>query len=124
MSGRVLVVDDEELLRQYALAHLKRLGYEPVCVASGSEALALLERDRAFVALLTDVVMPGMSGIELVRQIRTMGISVPAVFMSGYSKDVFDQEGGPEAGRLLPKPYRPAQLAEMLARIVSEERAA
>jgi CheY-like chemotaxis protein len=119
--GRVLVVDDEELLRQYASAHLKRLGYDAVCVASGAQALTLLERDAAFTVLLTDVVMPGMSGIELVRRVRDLGLDIPAIYMSGYAKDVFDHEGGPEAGRLLTKPYRAGQLAEMLAIVASEE---
>jgi CheY-like chemotaxis protein len=119
---KVLVVDDEPLLRQFASAHLKSLGYEVVCAASGPEALAVLEYDQEFALLFTDVVMPHMSGVELARRMRAAGHSMEVV--TGYSKEVFDKEGPPEPGAvLLHKPYRRAQVADVLARLLGDESA-
>jgi CheY-like chemotaxis protein len=121
LHERVLVVDDEPLVRQYAAMQLRSLGYDVDAASSGSEALEVLTDDNGFKVLLTDVVMPpGMSGIELLKCVRAKGLDVKVLLTSGFSEEVFGKEGRPDAGTpLLKKPYRRAQLAEMMERVLT-----
>jgi CheY-like chemotaxis protein len=122
LHEKVLVVDDEPLVRQYAAMQLTSLGYNVGAASSGSEALEALANDEGFKVLLTDVVMPpGMSGIELLKCVRAKGLDVKVLLTSGFSEDVFSKQGRPEAGTLLlKKPYRRAQLAEMIERVLAD----
>jgi two-component system cell cycle sensor histidine kinase/response regulator CckA len=73
---------------------LRRLGYDVTAATRPSEALAL-SRDRAFDLLITDVVMPEMTGDALAREVRRERPDMPVVFMSGYTAGVLDLEVGP-----------------------------
>lgn len=121
MHEKVLVVDDEPLVRQYAAMQLRSLGYVVDAASSGSEALETLAKDSHVKVLLTDIVMPpGMSGVELVKCVRARGLDVRVLLTSGFSEEVFIKEGRPEAGTpLLKKPYRRSQLAEMMERVLA-----
>jgi DNA-binding response OmpR family regulator len=66
---RVLVVDDDEIVRVSLMSLLKRSGYDAACAASGEEALRML-KSAAYQILLTDWQMPAMDGLELCRQVR------------------------------------------------------
>ncbi len=80
----VLIVDDEESLRRFLGILLKKEGYEVTAVANGSEALAAFQKDP-FDVVLTDIKMPGMSGIDLLRAIRASDPTVPVVVMTAYA---------------------------------------
>ena len=103
---------------QFAAAQLTKLGYAITAAPAGPEALAILEQDRAFDLLFTDVVLPrGMSGVELVRRARVLCPGIRVVMTSGYSEDVFQLHGRPEAGTImLPKPYRRHDLSGAIRR--------
>lgn len=76
--GRILVVEDDTLVREYTTVQLERLGYNVVSAESGPEALRLLETDKNFDLLLTDIVMPGgMNGHQLTQAIRQIGLEIP-----------------------------------------------
>ena len=82
-SLKLLLVDDDPLGRRLLRANISRDSRVMVqCVASGAEALALVERG-GWDAVLTDVVMPGMSGVELVRHIRQRDATLPVVVFTG-----------------------------------------
>lgn len=80
----VLVVDDEENIREIAKATLEKFGYSVVTAANGEDALEMVEsRPHAISAVITDMAMPVMDGMTLIRKLRTDGFSAPVVAMSG-----------------------------------------
>jgi CheY-like chemotaxis protein len=110
---RVLLVDDEELVRLSTAAMLADLGYEVLEAGSGEEALHLLEKTTPDL-LLTDHLMPGLSGVELARAARERFPLLPIMIISGYA----ELEGlAPELPRLT-KPFRNSELAECLASLL------
>ncbi len=83
---RILVVDDDPLVVASTTDMLEDLGHDPVCAASGEEALAVLAQDGAFDLLLTDVMMPGMNGVTLANQVRALHAGLPIVLASGFAE--------------------------------------
>ena len=115
MSGarRVVVVDDDEELRELVVQHLAELGFESVGFADGRAALAALRRPGAVPAvILLDLEMPGMTGWEFRReQLRDPLLAhVPVVVASGADVATI------EADAYLAKPYESEQLCRVLAR--------
>jgi signal transduction histidine kinase len=86
-SERVLLVEDEPAVRDLARRMLERAGYDVCSAASGEEALELLHCGRPVDVLVTDIVMPGMSGHELAGKLRGSCPRLAVVLMSGYSQD-------------------------------------
>jgi CheY-like chemotaxis protein len=117
MSGRarrVVVVDDDEELRELVVQHLAELGFESVGFADGRAALAALRRPGAIPAvILLDLEMPGMTGWEFRReQLRDPLLArVPVVVASGADPATID------ADAYLAKPYESEQLCRVLARL-------
>lgn len=114
----VLVVDDEEPLRDLARALLERLGYRVLTARDGVEAIAVVREARGRVDLvLLDLTMPRLSGRETLRELRAQAPGVIVVLMSGYpSADGPSAELQGDADGFLPKPYPP----ELLARVLRE----
>ncbi|MEE9543295.1 MAG: sigma-54 dependent transcriptional regulator [Thermodesulfobacteriota bacterium] len=83
MSFKILVVDDEAQMRKALEAVLERKGYEVVVAENGAEALLKIKAG-AFDAMITDIKMPGMSGIELLRSVRAVNPSLPILMMTAY----------------------------------------
>jgi CheY-like chemotaxis protein len=109
---RVLLVEDEEGVRRITERILRGHGYEVVSAASPEQALELAATGDVDV-VLTDVVMPGMSGAVLVARLREDVLQLPAVFMSGYT----DRPGAlPADAAFLSKPFSRQQLLEQMAR--------
>lgn len=106
----VLLVDDEELVRASTADMLAELGYQVIEVESGEKALRLVEEGVHFDLLVTDHLMPGMTGIQLVGLVRSQLGDVPVLLVSGYA----EQEGiGTDLPRLT-KPFRKDELAATL----------
>ena len=109
--GTVLLVDDEELVRVSTGHMLADLGYEVVEASSAEEALAGIRQGLNFDLVVTDHLMPGMSGLQLARELKVSFPHVPVLIASGYA----EEEGiDPDLPRLT-KPFRRAELAESLA---------
>jgi len=90
----ILVVEDEELLRQMVVACLRESGYTVLEAANARQALHLAEQHAGRIDLLiTDVVMPGMSGAELARRFRDARREMPILFISGYGGKELSQRG-------------------------------
>jgi CheY-like chemotaxis protein len=113
--GTALLVDDEELVRMSTADMLMDLGYEVVEANSAEEALSLISGGLRPDLLITDHLMPGMTGVELARSIRSSRPDLPVLIVSGYA----EAEGiAPEIPRLT-KPFRNAELAGCLSGILT-----
>jgi PAS domain S-box-containing protein len=111
--GRALLVDDEHLVRMSTADMLTDLGYLVVETASAEEALGLIRRGEAFDLLVTDHLMPGMTGVELARVVRVEKPGMPILLVSGYAEG----EGlEPDLPRLA-KPFRADELAACLEKL-------
>lgn len=115
-GGRALalLVEDEALLRKAASRALQIAGFEVVAAEDGAKALALFE-DAQFrpQVIVSDVVMPTMGGLELLRELRQRGVASPAVLSSGYSNvDLSPEELASLRAVFLAKPYAARQLAD------------
>jgi len=109
-SETVLVVEDEEAVRQFAVESLRRHGYEVLPATSGEEALKVAStHDGTIHLLLTDVVMPGMKGPELAARLRTLRPGLRVLMMSGYAAEIVTP-GDLKDATLVSKPFSPASL--------------
>ena len=116
-SGTILLVEDEAAIRRVSARILARNGYEVLQAGSGAEALELAA-SALFDILLTDVVMPQMSGPELAERIGQMRPGVRVLFMSGYSQGILGASQGLDDGvALLDKPFSEQSLLDKLAEL-------
>ena len=118
-AGRVLLVDDEDLVRSVAAFMLCDLGFEVTEAASAEEALRIVEGGLEPDLLVTDHLMPGMNGTDLVRFLKTRRPGLPAILVSGYSNMAGVAADLPR----LQKPFRSADLAQMVATVLETNRA-
>ncbi len=111
-SETVLLVEDEPLVRNLVSEVLRKSGYEVLEFGNGREAIARARHHAGPIQLLvTDVVMPGMSGIELSRQLAEAQEGLRILFLSGYSDDLVVRQGALLPGRaFLQKPFTPDSL--------------
>ncbi len=115
---RVLVVDDDDLVRGVVTRIAAEVFAEPVAAASGSEALAAL-RDGAFDLVITDLRMPGVDGLEIVRWLRAERPATPIVVITGFASVGDEEEIGTLGVELLRKPFGAAGLREAIARALA-----
>jgi len=115
----VLVVEDEDAVRRLAARVLRRAGYGVLVAADGAEALRICERQGADVELLlTDVVMPGMSGKRLADELTRSFPAMKVLFMTGYTDDDILRHGVRERGlHIIGKPFVPSELASAVRRV-------
>ena len=121
-KGRVLIVEDNLEVGEFATQLLADLGYTPTPATDAAQALALIEaRGReSFDVVFTDVVMPGMGGVELARRLRDRWPNLPVLLTSGYSHVLAeDMRHGFE---LLRKPYSVEELSRGLRRAMGAAR--
>ena len=112
-SLRILLVDDDPLVVEGTASMLEELGHVTVQAAtSGEEALAMLRQDGNFDLLLTDHLMPGMTGLQLVTAARALHPTLPILLASGFAE--LDDLAGSEWPRLR-KPYSLSDLSTALA---------
>jgi len=129
IRGRVLVVEDNALVRLVTEQSLVEMGFQVVGAADGVDALDVLSRDRGFDAVVTDVVMPrGVSGLDLARQAIRLMPNLKVLLVSGYSREQLSDMRPDEPFELLPKPFTPKELGrkvvEMLSGAAEEARSA
>jgi PAS domain S-box-containing protein len=126
MSGRghrVLVVEDNVEVGQFSTELLKDLGYAVKWAVNAREALAVLAEDElAFDLVFSDVIMPGMNGVELATVIRERYPGLPVVLTSGYSSVLADNAH--RGFELIQKPYSVEALSRTLRKAISERRSA
>jgi two-component system cell cycle sensor histidine kinase/response regulator CckA len=116
----ILVVEDEEVVRGLATTALRGLGYRVWEATNGSQALQIARGREAEIALLiTDVVMPKMSGKELAERLQAVNPALKVLFVSGYTQNTIVQHGVLEPGIVfLPKPFAPSTLSQKVREIL------
>jgi signal transduction histidine kinase/CHASE3 domain sensor protein len=117
-SETILVVEDDALVRGFAIEQLHSLGYRTIAAADSGAALACVAKGVPFDLLFTDVIMPGgMTGRELATQILRSRPGTKVLYTSGYTEDAIVHHGRLDQGvLLLSKPYRKSALASMVRR--------
>ncbi len=124
-AGTALVVEDEETVRRLACRVLRAEGYRVLEASSPAEALQLVrEVAPAIDLLLTDIVMPGMSGPALVERLVAGMPGLRVLYMTGYAREAIERQGTlPAGGALLEKPFTARQLADRVRRALADTEA-
>ena len=123
-SGRILVMDDEEIIRDVADGILSRLGYEVECASNGAHAVEVYaqakEKGRPFDVVIMDLTVPGgMGGKETLKKLREIDPGVTAIVSSGYSNDPIMAEYGKYGFRgVVCKPYTIKELSDAVQRVI------
>ena len=115
-----MLVEDNTEVRDMAQAILQQHGYTVLVAANGHEALQHgAQHDGPIHLLLTDVVMPGMSGRELADRLVRLRPEIHALYMSGYTDDALSHHGVLDSGTiLLPKPFTPHGLLQKVREVL------
>jgi PAS domain S-box-containing protein len=115
-AGTILVVEDEEIVRAYTTRVLDRAGFTVRSARSGHDAIEVAESLAPFDVLVTDVVMPGLTGPQLAEQMLDAHPHLAVVLLSGYTEETLDVEAVLKRGAaFLSKPFAPAQLVAAIA---------
>lgn len=117
-SSRILLVEDEDAVRSFSVRALQNKGYEVFEASSGDNALELLAEQKPKIDLVvSDVMMPGIDGIEMGKHVREMYPNITIIYMSGYTEDKFKDDMGPGI-HFLAKPFTLKQLAEKVKEVL------
>ncbi|MBR0826815.1 PAS domain S-box protein [Bradyrhizobium manausense] len=113
---KILIVEDDALVRQYVVTQIKSLGYTALEAGNAAEALAIIDSDNGIHLLFTDVIMPGtMNGRQLADEAARRRPALKTLFTSGYTENAIVHHGRLDSGvLLLAKPYRKSELARMI----------
>lgn len=122
----ILVVEDQEEVRDVAVGLLEYLGYKVIAAASGDEALEVLETEQEIDLLFTDIVMSGgMDGKQLAKQVRKNRPDLPIIFTTGYAEAAIMRQGDIRSKRnIITKPYRRSDLARKIRNALDESQQA
>jgi two-component system, cell cycle sensor histidine kinase and response regulator CckA len=121
--GTVLVIEDEDGVRDLVHRVLQDQGHQVLAAADGDGALALLEdKERALDLVLSDIIVPGIGTSELDQKIRELRPEVPVLYMSGYSREEMIERGLIDPGRpFLQKPFTAEELTKVVCRELGAE---
>ncbi|WP_298304386.1 PAS domain-containing sensor histidine kinase [uncultured Erythrobacter sp.] len=123
-GGKVLLVEDEDMVRAVAERALARAGYQITACSDGEDGLEAISKDSDFDIVVSDVVMPGMDGPAMVRAIREMHPHIPVLFMSGYAEEALRKDIDIPNMHFLPKPFSVAAISDKVAMVMQEAKAA
>ncbi len=113
----VLIVEDEDLVREIAVVEFEEAGYRVIEAPSGEAALAHLAAERVDV-LFTDIRLPGtVDGWGVARRARELNLRLPVIYASGFPGDTFDVVPG---GRFVRKPYLPTAVVKLANELAGE----
>jgi CheY-like chemotaxis protein len=122
LGAQILVVDDDQLIRDVTLRRLTSLGYRAIAAATGAEALEALASGADVDLLLTDIRMPGgLHGPALAKEARRLRPQIKVLFVSGAPDDTLLQDDADEDSvQLLLKPCTKAELAEKIREVLTD----
>ena len=122
-GGKLLLVEDEDMVRAVAERALVRAGYTVTTASDGEEGLGIVANgDTQFDLIVSDVVMPAMDGPAMARAIRNVRAHVPILFMSGYAEEQLRNEIDIENMYFIPKPFSVQQINAKVAEVLSAQR--
>lgn len=119
----VLVVDDQESIRDLLATVLHGQGYRTVLAVDGDDALEVFQREPEIAAVITDLHMPHTEGSSLADSLRRIRRDIPILFMSGLNESGRDTRPATSKDPFLLKPFRPAALLEAIDRLLQPRRA-
>ncbi|MEO6259892.1 MAG: sigma-54 dependent transcriptional regulator [Thermoanaerobaculia bacterium] len=120
---RILIVDDEEVLRDVLDAVLRREGFEVVMASSGEEALSILDADENIDLMILDIMLPGISGIDTLRSVRISSPNLPVIVITAFSSI----DGAIEAMKhgafhYIPKPFKNEEVVITVTKALEQRR--
>ena len=122
-GGKLLLVEDEDMVRAVAERALVRAGYTVTAVSDGEQGLAAVANgDTEFDLIVSDVVMPAMDGPAMARAIRKVKPDIPILFMSGYAEEQLRNEIDIDNMHFIPKPFSVQQINAKVSEVLSEQR--
>jgi two-component system cell cycle response regulator CpdR len=122
--AKILLAEDDSSMRDFLTLALTKAGHDVLATSNGLDALEALKSDQSFELLLSDIVMPGMDGIELSRSATNISPKLKVMFITGFAAVAMGQQNtSPEraAPRVLPKPFH---LKELVGQVESLLKAA
>jgi FixJ family two-component response regulator len=118
LRARVAIVDDEEPVRKALGRSLRLAHYDVTLFSSGEDFLASLEK-QVFDCMILDVNMPGISGLDVQRRLRSVSIRIPAICITGAEDEVYLRDAlDAGAAGLLRKPFSTAKLLEVIRTVL------
>ena len=117
---RILLAEDEQVMREYLARALERSGYEVVAVDSGTAAAPLLEAER-FDLLLTDIIMPEMDGIQLAQYCNMVSPTTDVIFITGFSVVALRAGASIPNAKVLAKPFHLKDMVLEVERLFAKE---
>ncbi|AWW75077.1 hybrid sensor histidine kinase/response regulator [Erythrobacter sp. KY5] len=124
VGGKILLVEDEDMVRVVAERALSRAGFQVTPCAGGEEGLAAIEGEDGFDLVVSDVVMPGMDGPAMVREIRKARPDIPVLFMSGYAEESLRKDIDIPNMHFIPKPFSVAAISDKVGEVMRAAKAA
>lgn len=118
-GGRLLLVEDEDMVRAVAERALTRAGFEVTTASDGDEGLDLIAAGASFDMIVSDVVMPVMDGPSMVREVRKLRPDIPVLFMSGYAEEQLRKELDLDNVEFLPKPFSVQQISDKVGAVLA-----
>jgi DNA-binding NtrC family response regulator len=123
--GRVLLVDDNDSVRETLADLLEAEGFVTVQASDAEQATALMRKGPAFDALVTDLSMPGADGITLIGQARQIQSEIPAILLTGYAEQVTSVAAGAGGNfHILRKPVEGDRLVDQITLLIQRPRSA
>ncbi|HEX8559863.1 MAG TPA: response regulator [Pyrinomonadaceae bacterium] len=120
---RILVADDDPVVRRLVTSVVRRAGYTPVAVENGREAIRILQTDAGFGAAVFDMVMPHLEGIDIIRHMRTEKrlMRIPVIMMTSETElKLMKDSFAAGATLFLPKPFTAVQLQSSLGMLLNK----
>lgn len=122
-GGRILLVEDEDMVRAVAERALARAGYTVKACADGEEGLTEIESGNEFDLIVSDVVMPGLDGPSMARTIRELRPDIPVLFMSGYAEEQLRREIDIPNMHFIAKPFSVQEIGDAVSRVLRASQA-
>ena len=116
MSQPILLVDDDPTIVELVSMVLQMGGYDVVAASDGAQALSIAEGDERIDLVVSDVVMPGMTGVQLCQTLKTVRPGLKCILMSGYDMGLLASAKG---AYFLPKPFFPDDLLEKVREVLA-----
>lgn len=117
-GGKILLVEDEDMVRVVAERALTRAGYQIIACPGGEEGLAAIAEGAEFDLVVSDVVMPGMDGPAMVRAIRQQHPDIPILFMSGYAEEQLRKDIDIPDMHFIAKPFSVSSIGDKVASVM------
>ncbi len=118
-GGRILLVEDEDMVRAVAERALTRAGYEVTVASDGDEGLEIVQGGAEFDLIVSDVVMPAMDGPTMAREIRKLAPGLPVLFMSGYAEEQLRNQLDLANVHFLAKPFSLQQIGDKVGAVLA-----